>query len=221
MNWNGLELPNNPYYQDKAVIIYHGDCREVMPELPKVDLVLTDFPYGVGVDYGSYKDTLDNLKELIRTTMPLILSKSKRTLLTCGVPNMWLYPTPDWVLAWIIQGAESSGKWGFISWSPILAYGADPYLELGLGRRPTTITMTEVAEDNGHPTPKPLKFWKLLLVRGSASSRDVIIDPFVGSGVTLRAAKDLNRKCIGIEIEEKYCEISANRCRQMVMELGV
>jgi len=219
MNWNSLELPDNPYYQDDAVIIYNADCRETLPSLPKVDLVLTDYPYGVGVDYGRYIDSPDNLKLLIADTLPLLRTKAKRILLTCGVPNMWMYPQPDWVIAWMIPAAVSTGKWGFISWSPILAYGNDPYLEMGLGRRPTTITMTEKANESGHPSPKPIKFWKLLLVRGSAKTDDIILDPFLGSGTTVEAAKALNRRCIGIEIEEKYCEIAAKRCCQTVMNL--
>lgn len=214
-----------PYYEDSKanIIIYNADCREILPRLKeagtKIDLVLTDPPYGVGVDYGQYLDTAENIKSLISEVIPPLRDICKRMLLTTGIPAMWLYPVPDWVLAWNIPAATSSGKWGFVSWSPVLAYGSDPYLEAGKGRRPTVITMTEAAEKNGHPTPNPIKFWKLLLVRGSVNPCDVILDPFMGSGTTLVAAKHLNRKCIGIEISEKYCEIAAKRLSQEVMAL--
>ena len=71
-----------------------------------------------------------------------------------------------------------------------------------------------------HPSPKPLSTLRGIIGNFTDLS-DVILDPFLGSGTTAVAAKKLNRKCIGIEIEEKYCEIAANRCRQEVMELGL
>jgi len=70
--------------------------------------------------------------------------------------------------------------------------------------------------DNGHPCPKPLAWAKWLIAKSTAQT---VLDPFMGSGTTLRAAKDLGRKAIGIEIEERYCEIAAKRMSQMVMEL--
>ena len=69
-----------------------------------------------------------------------------------------------------------------------------------------------------HPTQKPLSLISQLCVVSSRQG-DTILDPFMGSGTTLRAAKDLNRKAIGIELEEKYCEIAANRICQEVLEL--
>jgi len=73
---------------------------------------------------------------------------------------------------------------------------------------------------NNHPTVKPLKLMSYLITLGSREG-DTVLDPFLGSGTTALACKMLNKKCIGIEIDEKYCEIAANRCRQMVMELEV
>ena len=77
--------------------------------------------------------------------------------------------------------------------------------------------MNETAEQNGHPCPKPFKAW-LWLVQKMCSPKGTVLDPFMGSGTTLRAAKDLGRSAIGIEIEESYCEIAANRLRQQVMD---
>jgi len=103
----------------------------------------------------------------------------------------------------------------------VLVYGKDPYLAKGLGARADYIEHNETSPDNGHPTPKPYNFWKLLLARCSVDMDDIILDPFMGSGTTIVVAKHLNRKCIGIEIEEKYCEIAAKRCSQSVMRLEV
>jgi len=218
-----------PYYQDKWVTIYHGDCREILPELPKVDLVLTDLPYGVGEVYTSYQDTLENLKELIKVTLPLMLSKASITAITCGVPNILLYPKPTWILARVYPAGYGSTPWGFDCWTPILVYGGDPYLKNRMGRRPNIIldnTQSAISEEGRqhnkakeeHPCVKPLEFWKNLLVRCSVKTSDIILDPFLGVGTTVVAAKQLNRTSIGIEIGEKYCEIAANRCRQSVME---
>ncbi len=102
-----------------------------------------------------------------------------------------------------------------------MAYGPDPYLSLGLGARADLFIHTESSEKNGHPCPKPFILWEKLLLRGSPLKGQTIIDPFMGSGTTLRAAKDLGRKAIGIEIEEKYCEIAAKRMEQEVLPLDV
>jgi DNA modification methylase len=195
--------------------IYHGDCREVLPTL-EADLCLTDPPYGIGQNYAGYIDSRKNLEILVKSCLPFIFDSCNRTLLTCGVANIHLYPKPNWTLCWFISGAGGVGPWGFTTWQPILAYGADPYLENGLGCRPDAFWLTETSPPNGHPCPKPIGVWKWILNRGSALDSDVVCDPFMGSGTTLRAAKDLGRRAIGIEIEEKYCEIAAKRLAQKV-----
>jgi len=81
----------------------------------------------------------------------------------------------------------------------------------------TPIRQHNKVRGNYHPTVKPLKLISYLITLGSREG-DLILDPFVGSGTTMLASQLLGRKCIGIEIEEKYCEIAANRCRQSVME---
>ena len=87
------------------------------------------------------------------------------------------------------------------------------------GPMPNVITTTEQAKKNGHPCPKPLRVWSVLMDRVSEQV-DVVLDPFMGSGTTLRAAKNLCRQAIGIEIEERYCEIAAKRLEQEVMDFG-
>ena len=143
------------------------------------------------------------------------------TLITPGVANMWRYPAPKWTLCFASGAGTGSGPWGFTSWQPVLAYGTDPYLSAGLGRRPDTKLTSEGASVDGgiHPCPKPHKLMRWIVARGTTESGQTILDPFMGSGTTLRAAKDLNRKSIGIEIEERYCEIAAKRMSQLVMKL--
>ncbi len=222
MNWNGIELPDkNIYFKDEDVIIYCADCREVLPLIPdkSIDLVLTDPPYGIGIDYGGYDDTQDNLLQKIIPLMPLVVAKSKRVLITVGVKNIYSYPKPDWVLAWVSTAGVGRGAWGFCCWQPILAYGNDPYLENGKGSLPDIFMSNEITGNKNHPVSKPVNLWQKVLHRGSVNPTDLILDPFLGSGTTAYCAKKLGRKCIGIEIKEKYCEIAKKRLSQSVMRL--
>jgi len=205
-----------PYYEESNIQIFHGDARELLSELHG-DLVLTDFPYGVNEEYDQYQDTEANLQTLIIDLMPLILKSAPVAMITCGVGNIYKYPKPEWIMSWVTPAGNGSGPWGFCCWQPILAYGKDPYLQSGLGRRPDTFIHTETSNDSDHPCPKPLAIWKKLVIRGSAKEDDVIIDPCAGSGITGRACKDLGRKCIMIELSEAYCEVAANQLRQEVL----
>jgi len=213
-----LDLPIKPYFEENGIAILHGDNREILPQLGIYDVVLTDPPYGVGLEYSAWKDTQQNLKNLIKTSFPLIRRSAPVVLLTPGNGNQYKYPEPNWTLAWVVPAAVTLGAWGFCSWQPILAYGKDPYLREGNGARPDIFICNEASDVNGHPCSKPDTVWKWLLRRGASRANDRILDPFLGSGTTLWAAKQLGHSAVGIEIEEKYCEIAANRLRQSVME---
>jgi site-specific DNA-methyltransferase (adenine-specific) len=214
------ESAMKPYYEHAGITIYHGDCREILPTLPKCDLLLTDPPYGVGLEYGQFDDTPANVRFLVADVIPMARAHSKRMLLTCGTRQIHFYPEPDWILCWLNRAGSFCNPWGFTCWQPILAYGPDPYLENSMGSRPDVIEHSETSEKNGHPCPKPIGFWQKLLNRGSVQTSDLIIDCFMGSGTTLKAAKDTGRKAIGIELEEKYCEIAAKRLSQEVFDFS-
>jgi len=210
------------FYHDEHITIFNDDCRNVLPQFKdnEFDLVLTDYPYGNETDYDNYDDTQENLRKLVDDTMPEILRVSKRALITCGVANVHLFPQPAWILAWITPAGAGSGPWGFSCWQPVLAYGKDPYLQAGLGRRHDYYIKTEASVKNlgnkelgeAHPCPKPLDFWTWLLLRASISETDRVLDPFMGAGTTLAACKDAAalstsmRSIVGIELSQKYCE---------------
>jgi DNA modification methylase len=216
-----------PYYDEAGITIYHGDCRDVLPPLGLVDLVLTDPPYGNATDYDEHDDTPHGLEQIIAATMPLMRQVARVVVLTPGIANVHRYPPPTWLLAWVQAHGSGTGKWGFNEWQPVLVYGTDPYLSAGKGRRPDVIrsrigggALVKERAAIAHPCPKPLDFWTRLLIRCSPDPTDTILDPFMGSGTTLRAAKDLGRRAIGVDISERYCEVAARRLGQGVLDFG-
>ncbi len=206
-----------PYYEEAGITIYHGDCREILPTLPNVDLVLTDPPYGVGLAYASFEDSTEAIRLIVADILPVLCSCAKRVALTPGVKNMFLYPQPNHVGSFSYPAGAGLNSWCFTCWQPIFFYGKDPYG--GKGSMPDSFVSGEAAEKNGHPCPKPIGQWKWLLKRASLDG-ECVLDPFMGSGTTLVAAKDLGRQAIGIEIEERYCEIAAKRLAQSVFDFG-
>ena len=199
--------------------LHKGDCLPVLKSMPdkSVDLILTDFPYGVEVDYQNYNDTRENLIKLIADCMPEFLRVAKRTVFTCGIANVHLFPPSDWILSWAYSGGGSSGKWGFNVWQPLLVYGDDPYLSSGKGRRPDMVYKTETSEKNGHPCPKPLGVWSRFVVRCSLEG-ETVFDPFMGSGTTGVACVQHGRSFIGCELSPEYFSIAEKRIKQAALE---
>ncbi len=208
-----------PYYQDSSVTIYHGDCREILPTLPKAELVLADPPYNLKRKYGgTYDDDLsrEDFSSFVESWLPRLITAGDVVLITPGIANMGIYLrySPTWVMAWTKPFSVSHSPVGFSNWEPIFIWGkkringkSDHY----------SIPWVKDNEAVGHDCPKPLPLYKVLV--NQWSEYGVTLDPFMGSGTTLRAAKDLGRKAIGIEIEEKYCEIAAKRMAQEVLPL--
>lgn len=228
-----MTLPK-PYYQDSAVTLYHGDCREIVPLLGRFDLLLTDPPYGVGLGshddasetragvglkkqaYASYDDTLENLREIVVPAIRLCLAASDRGLVFCAGHRMWEFPTPAAVSAVYVPSGQGRTPWGFQNLAHFMLYGSAP--DLNLGAKNTVLRSTESSEKNGHPCPKPVG-WMTWCVSLASREGETVLDPFAGSGTTGRACKDLGRKCVMIEREEKYCEIAARRMGQEVLAL--
>ena len=213
---------NEPVIIGNATL-YLGDCREVLPTLPKVDAVITDPPYGVnyagsatrysapdGVTYASYDDTPENVEHEIVPRIIECLAIASRGVITPGIPNARKYPIPDGEgVIWYPAGANR-GPWGFVTHQPIYYYGKCPFLSTGRGSMPTGFKTTEPAEKNGHPCPKPIGQMTWLVNRGS-NANETVLDPFMGSGTTGVACMNLGRKFIGIEIEPKYFDIACRR----------
>jgi len=214
------------YYEDDSVTIYHGDCREIIPTLPSVDLVLTDPPYGIGVTgmqlgTGSHKwhrGEWDNDRPDLRP----VLIAAYHCIWGGNYFTDQLEPVESW-LVWIKRSERFDSDRYIGSFSVVemawTDYGGKPktkHHNWDGGMRAGDSSNRDFL----HPTQKPLELMRWC-ISGAPNDPQIILDPFMGSGTTLRAAKDLGRKAIGIEIEERYCEIAAKRMSQSVMALEV
>jgi len=207
-----------PYYEHGGITIYHGDAREVLPGLAG-DVVLTDPPYGVGFKYGAaYEDDETGYRAWITPIFALMREAAPLVLLTPGICNVGIYPPPTWMLCWAKPGSTGrSGLGGFNCWEPVLMWGKRRiYQDFYYLPPPTSAKPQKDTEE--HPCPKPLKLFSWL-VEQATDAGHTVLDPFMGSGTTLVAAKQLGRRAVGVEIEERYCEIAAKRLSQEVMPL--
>ena len=225
-----------PYYQDSAVTIYHGDCREILPAMPKVDLVLTDPPYGVAYE-TAWRSRGDALRVPVANDQDLAVVAEAWPLIMAALSDdthWYAFASPrriaeaddiftgsKHILAWDKgdRGTVGDLECGFgEAWEAIF-YGMKGRRPLN-GKRPRTVIRYDWSStcDPVHPTVKPVYLLERLIA-WSTDAGDMVLDPFMGSGTTLRAAKDLGRKAIGIEIEERYCEIAARRMQQEVLPL--
>jgi site-specific DNA-methyltransferase (adenine-specific) len=212
-----------PYYSDDLVTIYHGDCREVLAELGTlaVDLVLTDPPYGI--NFVSYKGKRVHGDD--EPFDPSWMVRDYQRLVIFGANYFaHLLPPGGWLIWSKRQDNRDLGQWAIaksstaeVAWTNVhrrvevynYFWGGGPFL-----RSP------EERGNTSHPTLKPVSLMRWIL--GLASKQgDLILDPYMGSGPVARAAMDTGRRYIGIEIEERYCEIAANRCSQEVLGLAL
>ena len=249
-----------PYYQDDDFTIYCGDCRGILPHLDRVDLVLTDPPYGHNNNNNG--DLIQNWEKAL----------GRKAIAGEDKPRPIANDGPE---------ANTLVRWAFTEFARLLGAGCccccccggggpDPQFArwslwldecipfkqmvvwdkgpMGMGwhyrRSYETILVAQqpgkckwydttnkieniirpshgfapklIPSETDHPTPKPVELMAYFIGLHTDGD-DVVLDPFMGHGTTLRAAKDLGRKAIGIEIEERYCEIAVNRLRQGVL----
>ena len=209
-----------PYYSDSHTCIILGDCRDILPTLEPVDLVLTDPPYGIDYDtsHSKYKNGISR-SEIIGDKGPFDASH----LPLLGDCILWggncffsSLPASSTWLVWVKiarNNANIRQSDCELAWSNCIGRSR-VFNHLWIG----AYKASESGQRAEHPTQKPviLMRWCLALKPDAR----LILDPYMGSGTTLRAAKDLGRKAIGIEIEEKYCEIAAKRMSQSVLDFG-
>lgn len=253
-----------PYYSDKYVQIFLGDCREILPQLDiKVDLVFADPPFNVGKKYGKEGDKkedyyawcqewielcwdiLDSAGSFYFMTLVRYLQWQMRAMAKRGVfinlihwrnvsaahnkrgfwntyqPILLYGKTEDYIFNTYAQTRKNMKRWtefktgnkGQMSdyWDDI------PFVYAGSIHHKEAILKPN-SNEKAHPCQMPNEL-AVRAIMFSTNESNLILDPFLGSGTTCYCAKKLNRHSIGIEIEEKYCEIAAKRCSQEVMEL--
>jgi site-specific DNA-methyltransferase (adenine-specific) len=205
--------PDKAHYRDDWVTIYHADCREMLPSFApgSFDVAFADPPYGVGFDYGnSHADTWnhsDLIGELRRVAATV--------LVTPGIRNLWDWPRLTWAIAWAKPGStRRSDLGGFNEWEPVLIYGKPRRMYHDLRLLPSVANLAN-GDTGDHPCPKPLTLLRWLLAETSMGG--TVLDPFMGSGTTLRAAKDQALQAVGIDVDAHFCDIAARRMAQEVL----
>lgn len=223
-----------PYYSDDLVTIYHGDCRGVLADLEGV--VVTDPPFNVGYHYDSYNDKLpeheylDLMRAALRLPSAVIHYPEDIFRIATAIGA---HPTK--CASWVYH-ANTPKQWRMVAW-----FGVDP--DFKQVRQPyknpsdKRIQALRAAGSEGsalydwwqvdqvknvsgakvdHPCQMPLGVMRNIV---GVTPSEVVIDPFMGSGSTLRAAKDLGRKAVGIELSERYCEQAARRMGQEALAI--
>jgi len=243
-----------PYYDDgHGIVIYHGDCREVLPELAlkSVDHVIMDPPFEVeahtlqrrtkpagrqnhtgncievlplpfaAIDEALRADVAREIARLVRrwllTFCQIEASQTWRAAFeahglvyrrTC----LWIKPDG------MPQYSGDRPGMGYETFVAMHAPGASRW-NCGGRHGVWVVNKGEPGGAQPHPTTKPLLLMSAL-VAAFTDPGDLVLDPFAGSGTTGRACKDLGRRCIMIEKEERYCEIAAHRQAQDVLDFG-
>ena len=209
-----------PYYSHAGITIYHADCRAILPHVT-ADVVVTDPPYNVGKVYGAaVDDSKADYEEWCAGWFGALCAPT--IAFTCGHRNVSMWGRirePDWIICWFKPAAMVRSPFGACNWEPIMFYGnTRPHKGCRVDVVRAGIVPIPDSALKGHPCPKPDQ-WAIGLVRMLSDFGETILDPFMGSGTTLVAAKRLGRKAIGIEIEEKYCAIAVQRLQQEVLPL--
>lgn len=238
-----------PYYEDDAVTLYHGDALDVLAELSiEVGAVVTDPPYASGsrleaaksssgamLRAGRFADRPIELDQMTTTGFVWLMraiGQAVRPMLPDGGS---LLSFIDWRQWPNLVGALETCNYrvqGMIVWdkgSMGLGNGFRAQHELVCHASKGVPTVHDRSSGNvlnygrvaptDHPSPKPQPLMARLIEVVTAPG-EVVLDPFAGSGTTLRAAKGLGRRAIGIELDEAYCEIAAARCAQGVLDFG-
>jgi site-specific DNA-methyltransferase (adenine-specific) len=213
-----------PYYEHGGITIYHGDCREALSSVGRADAVITDPPYGMrwaftGQGSGKAAQGGRNSQTKGQTVKGDEISFDPTPWLAYPAVVLWgmqHYPdrlTRGSVLVWIKKYPDAFGT--FLSDADLawMKGGCGVYVS-------PTVHPASFQSQKCHPTQKPVEIMEWCIRKARVRSGGTILDPFMGSGTTLVAAKNLGHTAIGVEIEERYCEIAAKRLSQEVLDFG-
>lgn len=231
-----VDVKLTPYYADDAVTIYHGDAFYVLPKLSRDHhLLVTDPPYGIDFQSNRRVDKLDKIAgddgsldvAAALTLACKVLGRGRHAYvfgpkevlppeLCATVDLIWdkgLIGTGNLALPWAPQHEPIT----FAVYEPSQANRAKGYGQLSARMRKGSIIRAQRpqgAATGRHPNEKPVLLLRQL-IESSSSWGECILDPFVGSGSTLVAAVLEGRRAVGIEIDERYCDMAAKRCAEL------
>jgi DNA modification methylase len=194
-----------PYYEENGITIYCGDCREILPGLDPVDFILTDPPYpDYYADEYLYSDGLIDFLNNYECGQLIFWTSKVEFPLDYSAIHIWDKKTgcgSEYERIFERNGNKNFKvfRYYLINSTVAASFTGDVF--------------------TGHKSQKPQKLMNDLILKFT-KNRNTILDPFMGSGTTLVAAKRLNRKAIGIEIKEKYCEIAVKRLAQGVLDFA-
>lgn len=229
------------YYSDALVTLYHGDCRDILPNIGVCDLLLTDPPYGVGFQSGRgdhERIAGDDGSLPLSAWLSLALKQIRRgrhayifgakpsdihpDMALCGFAELvwdktvvgmgdlsspWA-PQHENILFGVQEISKANRAKNYGAHAARLRKGS--VLRVQRGQSSQTLR---------HPTEKPVELLRIL-IESSSTFGETVLDPFAGSGSTLAAAVAEGRKSVGIELEERYCEVAAKRLSQTALNLG-
>jgi DNA modification methylase len=242
-----VPLPS-PYFEKGGIVIYHGDCRKILP-LIQFDLLLSDPPYGVTQQEW---DNVDSVFEMVMLAPLAVFTTGERLLATLihSMPkryrHIWVWDRVNHNTDFLNAGRRPMRAHELIAvFSKEAQYSFEPVKRPGYhvprrsqsangngsygwvdadcsrGKPKTELHPRSIIEFAGsktntqlHPTEKPVPLYEYLLQTYPA---ELTVDPWMGSGTTLVAARNCGRRCVGIEMEERYCEIAAKRLSQGVL----
>ncbi|MFA5790618.1 MAG: site-specific DNA-methyltransferase [Caldisericia bacterium] len=208
-----------------------GDSLEIMQTIPShsVDLILTDPDYNarnIGPRHRTYQNHNGPLsKKDYRAFCRRWFKEAKRIVknnnivLTPGIANTHNYPQPWWQVCWHKPAAVSFNRsGGFNVWEPIFYY-TGPKIRIVQDYIKVNTLSWKKGPEKEHPCPKHSDVWGWA-IRHFSKENDIVLDPFLGSGTTVKCCVEQNRKFIGIEIVKEYCEISEKRAHAVTEEFS-
>lgn len=227
-----------PYYADDFATLYHGNCLDVLPHLEPAALILTDPPYGIGQDkgVGGGGGGIIPRKASVRSyaasrgyvagwdkdrpsaaVFQAMLGRGEAAIIWGGNYFADMLPRAGRWLVWDKEQAMPSYSDAELAWTTLRGVATYMFRYAGNG-------LFAKERTRYHPTQKPVALMTWCMAQADRSARaevGTVLDPFAGSGTTLVAAKQLGRRSVGIELDERYCEIAARRLAQEYLPLGV
>ena len=231
----------DPYYQDDLVTLYHGDCMDILPGIPdgSINHFVTDPPYTLaaasssmkGSKTGGWADLMNAavfytswyrmVKQCLKNTGSLWTFGNWRTIpcmmraaIDSDLPAVSL-------LVWDKKWIGPAGPKGLRSQHEVcMVMARDGFVQPDRSQGDVLSVQALPRTGKGHPAEKPLPLMERIVQLTGSQPGEVVCDPFTGSGTTLVAAKSLGVKAVGIESEERWCEVAANRLAQDVLDFG-